>query len=139
MWRSVRREWVWALTRRTVTSRTGGTGAAPAARPHAVPVTAARAVARDTPLTLTSLGAALSWNSVTILSQASGKLIRVNFVEGSEVKAGQQTEVVGGVVGAPTTVTANALIEDRPANIWDAFLRWINQLVDTIAKALARE
>jgi ferric-dicitrate binding protein FerR (iron transport regulator) len=62
--------------------------------------------------------------------------VRVNRVE---VKAGQQTEVVGGVVGAPTAVTNTALVEDRPANIWDAFLKWINQLVDTIAKALVPE
>jgi multidrug efflux system membrane fusion protein len=62
---------------------------APAAAPHAIPVTAARVAAQDTPLTLTSLGSALAWTSVTVLSQASGKLIRVNFVEGSEVRAGQ--------------------------------------------------
>ena len=62
--------------------------------------------------------------------------VRVNQ---TEVKAGQQTEVVGGVVGAPTAVSANALIEDRPANLWDAILRWLNQLIDAIAKALARE
>lgn len=62
--------------------------------------------------------------------------VRVNH---TEVKAGQQTEVVGGVVGAPTAASPSALIEDRPANLWDAFLRWINQLVETIAKALAIE
>ncbi len=60
-----------------------------AVAPHAIPVTVATAVAQDVPLTQTELGSALAWTSVTILSQASGKLIRVNFVEGSYVKAGQ--------------------------------------------------
>jgi len=61
----------------------------PAPAPHATPVTIAKAIAQDVPLTQTELGSALAWTSVTILSQASGKLIRVNFVEGSYVKAGQ--------------------------------------------------
>jgi multidrug efflux system membrane fusion protein len=64
------------------------------ATPHAIPVTVAKAIARDTPLTFTELGAALAWISDTILSQATGRLISVNFVEGSDVKAGQVLAVV---------------------------------------------
>lgn len=60
-------------------------------------------------------------------------------VNQTDVKAGQQTTVVGGVVGAPVAAAPTALIEDRPANLWDAFVRWLNQLVETIAKALALE
>ena len=59
------------------------------AAPHAIPVTVARASTQDLPLTLTTLGAAQAWTSDTILAQVSGKLIRVNFVEGADVKAGQ--------------------------------------------------
>jgi multidrug efflux system membrane fusion protein len=62
---------------------------AAAAAPPPIPVTAAKAVAQDMPITVTELGSALAWTSVTILAQASGKLIRVNFAEGTDVKAGQ--------------------------------------------------
>jgi multidrug efflux system membrane fusion protein len=52
-------------------------------------VTAVKAAVQDVPLTLTSLGAAQAWTSDTILAQVSGKLLTVNFVEGSYIKAGQ--------------------------------------------------
>jgi membrane fusion protein, multidrug efflux system len=57
--------------------------------PHAIPVTAVTAQAQPYQLALTALGAAQAWTSDLILAQVSGKLIRVNFKEGSEVKAGQ--------------------------------------------------
>jgi len=57
--------------------------------PPPTPVTAVRAVARDLPISVTALGAAQAWTSDTIFAQVSGKLLRVNFVEGSEVHAGQ--------------------------------------------------
>src|ERR1700761_953834 len=57
--------------------------------PHAIPVTAVRAVAQDLPLSISALGAAQAWTSDTIFAQVSGKLLRVNFTEGSEVHAGQ--------------------------------------------------
>jgi multidrug efflux system membrane fusion protein len=57
--------------------------------PHAVPVTAVRAQPQDFQLAITALGAAQAWTSDMILAQVSGKLVRVNFKEGSEVKAGQ--------------------------------------------------
>jgi multidrug efflux system membrane fusion protein len=59
------------------------------AGPQRTPVTAVRAASRDLPLSITALGAAQAWTSDTILAQVSGKLLRVNFSEGSEVKAGQ--------------------------------------------------
>src|SRR5580698_7900746 len=59
------------------------------AAPHAIPVNAAKAESRDFQLTVTALGAAQAWVSDMILAQVSGKLIRVNFTEGAEVKAGQ--------------------------------------------------
>lgn len=57
--------------------------------PHPIPVTAVKAQAEDFQLAITALGAAQAWTSDTIFAQVSGKLIRVNFAEGSDVKAGQ--------------------------------------------------
>ena len=57
--------------------------------PHAVPVTAVRAQPQDFQLAITALGAAQAWTSDMILAQVSGKLVRVNFKEGSDVRAGQ--------------------------------------------------
>jgi multidrug efflux system membrane fusion protein len=48
-----------------------------------------KAQAQDFQLAITALGAAQAWTSDTIFAQVSGKLIRVNFTEGSDVKAGQ--------------------------------------------------
>jgi multidrug efflux system membrane fusion protein len=59
------------------------------APPPPIPVTAEKAVARDLPIFVTALGAAQAWTSDTIFAQVSGKLIRVNFTEGSDVHAGQ--------------------------------------------------
>jgi multidrug efflux system membrane fusion protein len=57
--------------------------------PHAVPVTAVTAQAQDFQLAISALGAAQAWTSDMIFAQVSGKLIKVNFKEGSEVRAGQ--------------------------------------------------
>ncbi|HEY5412423.1 MAG TPA: efflux RND transporter periplasmic adaptor subunit [Caulobacteraceae bacterium] len=54
-----------------------------------VPVTAAKATAADFPVSISALGAAQPWKSDIILSQVAGVLTRVNFREGSTVKAGQ--------------------------------------------------
>jgi multidrug efflux system membrane fusion protein len=61
----------------------------PAAKPAppGVPVTLAKATVRDFPLTITSLGAAQAWQSVTINPQVSGRLTYVAN-EGDYVKAG---------------------------------------------------
>jgi len=57
--------------------------------PHAIPVTAVKAETQDFQITSTAIGAAQAWTSDLIFAQVSGKLIKVNFTEGSEVKAGQ--------------------------------------------------
>ena len=59
------------------------------APPHAIPVNAIKAQASDFQLSVTALGAAQAWTSDLILAQVSGKLIRVDFKEGGEVRAGQ--------------------------------------------------
>lgn len=57
--------------------------------PAAVPVSVARATEEDFPISITALGAAQAWKSDMILAQVTGILIRVDFKEGSFVKAGQ--------------------------------------------------
>lgn len=57
--------------------------------PHAIPITTITAQTQDFQVAITALGAAQAWTSDLILAQVSGKLIRVNFKEGGEVKAGQ--------------------------------------------------
>src|SRR5579871_160599 len=57
--------------------------------PPTIPVTAVQAQAQDFELAITALGAAQAWTSDMIFAQVSGKLIRVDFKEGGEVKAGQ--------------------------------------------------
>jgi membrane fusion protein, multidrug efflux system len=64
-------------------------GSTKAAAPVAIPVTVAKAARQDMPVAITELGAAQAWTSVTVLAQVSGKLIKVNFTEGADVKAGE--------------------------------------------------
>jgi multidrug efflux system membrane fusion protein len=59
------------------------------AKVHAVPVTVAKATYQDVPVSITALGAAQAWTSVTALAQVSGKLLSFDVPEGSEVQAGQ--------------------------------------------------
>lgn len=58
-------------------------------KPNAIPVNVAGVVAQDVPVSVTAIGAAQAWYSVTVLAQVSGKLLSVNFAEGTDVKAGQ--------------------------------------------------
>jgi multidrug efflux system membrane fusion protein len=67
-----------------------------------VPVTVAVAKSQDLPISLTNLGAAQAWTSDQIFSQVSGKLVRVNFSEGANVRAGQ---VLAEVDPAPYQAT----------------------------------
>jgi multidrug efflux system membrane fusion protein len=85
-----------------------------AAPPHAVPVTTAVAATTDLPISVTALGAAQAWTSDTILAQVSGKLIRVNFAEGTDVKAGQVlAEVDPAPYAAALTQAEGALKRDE--------------------------
>ncbi|WP_158931618.1 efflux RND transporter periplasmic adaptor subunit [Acidisphaera sp. S103] len=61
----------------------------PPAKPAAVSVSAVAVVMQDVPVSVTTLGAAQAWTSDTILAQVSGILRSVDFVEGTDVKAGQ--------------------------------------------------
>lgn len=59
-----------------------------AARQIAIPVTAAKVVARDVPIYLDALGTVTAANTVAIHSQVDGRLQSVNFVEGQDVRKG---------------------------------------------------
>lgn len=55
-----------------------------------------------------------------------------------ELKDGQETTLENGVLAPAKNATAGALVEDRgDGTVWDAILRFLKQLIDTIAKALA--
>jgi multidrug efflux system membrane fusion protein len=58
-------------------------------KPPPVPVSVAKVSVQDVPVTITALGAAQAWTSDAILVQVSGILLSVDFVEGTNVKAGQ--------------------------------------------------
>jgi len=59
------------------------------AAPPSVPVTVAKATVQDVSVSITALGAAQAWTSVTVLAQVSGKLLSVDFTEGTDVRQGQ--------------------------------------------------
>lgn len=54
----------------------------------AVPVTAGTATARDMPVYVRGLGSVQAYNSVTVKSRVDGAIVKVDFKEGQEVKAG---------------------------------------------------
>ncbi len=65
----------------------GGRSARPVA-PQVVPVSTARVRGDDVQVKVSALGAAQSWQGVTIRAQVNGKLLKVAVQEGSEVKEG---------------------------------------------------
>ena len=81
---------------------------------HAVPVTVAHVSLQDIPISITALGAAQAWTSDAIFAQVSGKLLRVNFAEGSYVKAGQLlAEIDPAAYRAALTQTEGTLRRDQ--------------------------
>jgi multidrug efflux system membrane fusion protein len=60
-----------------------------AATPPAVPVVAAEAVRRDVPLDVGVIGTVQALTTVGVKSQMSGQVVKVDFTEGQDVKAGQ--------------------------------------------------
>jgi membrane fusion protein, multidrug efflux system len=53
-----------------------------------IPVLAAPATAEDVPIILRGLGAVTAFNTVAVKSRVGGNIVRINFTEGQEVKAG---------------------------------------------------
>ena len=83
-------------------------------KPKAIPVTVAKVTIQDVPVSITGIGAAQAWTSVTILAQVSGKLLSVNFAEGSMVQAGQVlAQIDPAPYRAALTVALGALKRDQ--------------------------
>lgn len=59
------------------------------AEPPPAPVKTAKAEAKDTPVTLKAVGNVKASNSVTVKSRVDGHILRIHFLDGDAVKAGQ--------------------------------------------------
>jgi membrane fusion protein, multidrug efflux system len=59
-----------------------------AANSPGIPVTGGVAEARDMPVYVTGIGTVQAYNNVTIKSRVDGQIVKVDFTEGQEVKAG---------------------------------------------------
>jgi len=62
----------------------------PAAAPPAVPVNATVATTRDVPALLPALGTVLSMDVVEVMPEVSGRITKIYFKQGQNVKAGQK-------------------------------------------------
>jgi membrane fusion protein, multidrug efflux system len=60
----------------------------PPAAPPGIPVTGGTVAVADVPVFLQAIGTVQAFNMVTIKSRVDGQIVRVNFTEGQEVKAG---------------------------------------------------
>jgi multidrug efflux system membrane fusion protein len=60
----------------------------PRAAPPAVPVRAAAVKRQDVPIVLPGLGTVQAFNSVLVKSRVDGQIIKINFTEGQNVRAG---------------------------------------------------
>jgi multidrug efflux system membrane fusion protein len=82
----------------------------------AIPVSVATAASEDIPVSITALGAAQAWTSVAVLAQVSGKLLSVDFTEGTEVRAGQiLARIDPAPYAAALTQAEGALKRDQAA------------------------
>jgi len=59
-----------------------------ASEPPVVPVTAEQATTRDMPVYVRGIGTVQAYNTVAIKSRVDGQIVKVDFTEGQEVKAG---------------------------------------------------
>lgn len=68
----------------------GSVRAADEAKPAApaIPVTAGTAETRDVPIFVSGIGTVQAFNTVTVKSRVDGQIVKVDFTEGQEVKAG---------------------------------------------------
>ena len=75
---------------------------APRAAPPAVPVRAATVKRQDVPIVLSGLGTVQAFNSVLVKSRVDGQIIKFNFTEGQNVRAG---DVLVEIDAAPFEAT----------------------------------
>jgi multidrug efflux system membrane fusion protein len=114
-------------------------GPAKPAEEPAVPVTVAKAFAKDVPVSITALGAAQAWTSVTIFAQVSGKLLNVDFVEGTDVKAGQLLAQIDPAPYLAVLIQAQGTLRRDQALLADARLDLIRYQRLEAANAIASQ
>lgn len=74
----------------------------------------------------------------TLVAVHQGTVVVTARGQRLELKEGQETELTAGAFSPARPAAANALIEDRgDGTVWDAILRFLRQLLDVIARALA--
>jgi multidrug efflux system membrane fusion protein len=79
----------WAVYHRSHPNTSSSTGAADArGQTSPVPVVEGVVANRDVPIYLDGLGTVQAFNTVTVRARVDGQLIRVAFIEGQDVKAG---------------------------------------------------
>lgn len=67
---------------------TGATAGPKDTAPSAVPVSAQKAEARDMPVYVRGIGTVQAFNAVNVKSRVDGAIVKVDFTEGQELKAG---------------------------------------------------
>jgi len=74
----------------------------------------------------------------TLVAVHQGSVVVTNRGAQVELKEGQETELSGGTLTPARSAGPTAMIEDRgDGTVWDAILRFLKQLLDVIARALA--
>lgn len=76
----------WAAENYSTSVRAADESKPPAA--PAIPVTAGVAVARNMPIYVSGIGTVQAYNTVSVKSRVDGQIVKVDFTEGQEVKAG---------------------------------------------------
>jgi multidrug efflux system membrane fusion protein len=71
-----------------VTGEPGALAQTQKSGPPPVPVTAGTAAAKDMPVYVRGIGSVQAFNTVAVKSRADGQIVKVDFTEGQEVKAG---------------------------------------------------
>src|SRR5947207_2648873 len=82
------------LRQRSAATAKQAQAAAAGARNRATPVAVAPVVARDVPVYLDGLGNVNALNTVTVKTRIDGQLLRFNFQEGQNVRAGDEIALI---------------------------------------------
>jgi len=107
------------------------------APPPPIPVNVAKASATDLSISITALGAAQAWTSVTVLAQVSGKLLAVDFTEGTDVKKGQLLAQIDPAPYLAALTQAQGTLKHDQALLADAQLDLKRYLSLQAANAIA--
>jgi membrane fusion protein, multidrug efflux system len=107
--------------------------------PGAIAVYTAKAKRTDLPVSITALGAAQAWYSVTVLAQVSGKLISVNFTEGTDVKKGQLLAQIDPSPYVAALTEAQGTLKRDQASLANARLDLARYDALEAANAIARQ